>query len=81
MLIEEVLAEWRTGERLLEQVPPLSPDHEAVQLAVDRLRAVYAELTSTSEASAALIASSRSRVTAARRSLERARERIERGSG
>ena len=48
-LVEEVLESWRAAERLLEDLSDRDPDHERVALAVDRLRALYRELTSTGD--------------------------------
>ena len=45
MLVDDVLDAWRDAERLLETLPPVSPDHETVAMAVERLRETYQRLT------------------------------------
>lgn len=45
MALEEALATWRDAERLLDELPPLDPDHETVRLAVVSLRQTYQEIT------------------------------------
>jgi len=42
---EEVLSTWREAERLLATLPPLSPDEDAVRLAILTMRECYKELT------------------------------------
>ncbi len=49
-LVAEVLKAWREAERVASEHEPGSPDHEAAALAVDRLRDLYAELTSAARA-------------------------------
>ncbi len=44
-LISEVLAAWREAERVVTEHPE-GPDHDRAVLAVEQLRALYAELTS-----------------------------------
>ena len=44
-LLDEVLVAWQEGEQLLPDLSPLSPDHEAVRLAINDLRNTYMALT------------------------------------
>ena len=46
-LVNETLDLWREAERLLDSLPPTSPDHESVALTVYALRKQYARLTAT----------------------------------
>jgi hypothetical protein len=66
-LVEEILETWRFGERLLEDLPPIDPDHETVRLAVEQLRAIYQELTHLRDSSQDALAASE---------LARARTRV-----
>jgi hypothetical protein len=43
-LVDVVLEAWKEGEELLPGLPPSSPDHEAVKLAINDLRSTYLEL-------------------------------------
>ena len=74
-LIPEALAAWREGERLLQALPPLSPDHETVALAVAQLRDVYSTLTTSSDVTASALSSSRSTVEQAARVIAEAKRR------
>ena len=46
-LVAEILAAWRRAERLSEQLPPGTPEHDAAQRACERLRDLYHELTTS----------------------------------
>ena len=46
-LVAEVLAAWRRAERLAGELAPGTPDQTAAQLASERLRDLYHELTSS----------------------------------
>ena len=74
-LIPKALAAWREGERLLEELPPLSPDHETVALAVARLREVYSSLTTSREVTPSALSTSRSTVEEAARVIAEAKRR------
>ena len=49
-LVEEVLEAWRAAERILDELPPVDPDHETVRVAIAQLRALYQDLTARSDA-------------------------------
>jgi hypothetical protein len=68
--VEQVLAVWRDGERLLEALPEVHPDHETVAMSVAELRALYAQMTGLS-------ALSRNKLEISRRSLERSKATLE----
>lgn len=55
MAVEEVLAAWRDAERLLDELPPVDPDHETVRLAVATLRLTYQQLTTGSATDTQLV--------------------------
>jgi|1185.fasta_scaffold1646301_1 hypothetical protein len=76
ILVADVLEAWREAERLLDGLPALSPDHETVRVTVERLRDLYADLTATSNATAATIARGETTLSGARQALERARGRL-----
>jgi hypothetical protein len=44
-LVAEILAAWRRAERLAEQLEPGTVDQAAAQLACDRLRDLFREIT------------------------------------
>jgi hypothetical protein len=54
VLVAETLSTWRDAERLLETLPPSSPDHEAVQRMTMQLRDAYTTLSEATEVSEAL---------------------------
>ncbi len=79
-VVAEVLDAWRRGERLLEDLPPIDPDHETVRLAVADLRAAYQSLTERSgRATTSLYAAQRA-IDRAAAVIRAAEERLERGS-
>jgi hypothetical protein len=45
VLADDVLEVWGDARELLDRLPPLSPDHETVRLAVTRLQGTYQILT------------------------------------
>lgn len=45
--VEDILAAWREAERVLDTLPPLSPDHESVRRVVVDLRLTYQVVTSS----------------------------------
>jgi hypothetical protein len=75
--MEEVLALWREGERILEQLPQDAPDRPMVEAEVESLRALYHRLTSKIEESGIALETSRSRIDSSRATLERAKLRLE----
>jgi hypothetical protein len=72
-LIEEALQAWREGERLLDELPPLTPDHETVRLSLIHLREAYRQLTGRSAATAAAIASCATTIESARTTIREIR--------
>jgi hypothetical protein len=44
-LVDDVLEAWREAERLVAELSPVSPHHEAAERAVTTLRSAYQELT------------------------------------
>ena len=53
--IARALAVWRDGERLLEKLPPQSPDRESVAVAVRSVRDVYTTLSGDAKITADLV--------------------------
>jgi hypothetical protein len=76
-LVEEVLGAWREAERLLEELPPIDPDHETVRLSVLELRDVYQRLTDARAGSATALQASREVLDSAGEVLRRARARLD----
>jgi hypothetical protein len=64
--MEEVLALWREGERLLDTVEPGSTDHDAVVLAVERMRELYSDLGQAADISPQVAARARETIDDAR---------------
>jgi chromosome segregation ATPase len=73
--VEELLASWREGERVLADLPSLDPDRAAVEQAVDQLRRKYRELADESRDVQAHLAESRDVIDAARAVIAQARQR------
>jgi hypothetical protein len=65
-LVEDLLVTWRQAERVLDDLPPVDPDHETVALAIDGLRRTYQELTLIRESSAETLRASRETLARAR---------------
>ena len=80
-LIEEVLQTWREGERLLEALPPLDPDHETVALAVTQLREAYHRLTAKEAAAEDSLAKALETIERAEATIERAMMRLAANQG
>jgi hypothetical protein len=68
--MEDALRAWREGERVLDTLPPLSPDHESVRLAIVDLRTTYQRVAS-------LKVATRDVLTANREAIEEARQVIQ----
>lgn len=71
-----VLEAWRRGERLLDQLSPVDPDHETVALAVARLRAAYHSLTRRTVRSIDVLDRSNAVVSETTSLLDRVEERL-----
>jgi hypothetical protein len=81
-VVQEVLEAWRSAERLLDELPPLHPDHETLRLMIASLRADYRRLTERSGPTLHTLDASRTTIKRAQAAIAAARERIERaGSG
>jgi hypothetical protein len=75
-LIDQALETWREGERLLDELPPLTPDHETVRIELIRLREAYRQLTGRSTASAETLTSCADTVAAAHTTIRTVREKL-----
>jgi len=67
--VQAALDAWRDGERLLDELPPLSPDHETLRLAIATLKASYADLASTSDATADALGRTQSVIESTRETI------------
>jgi len=76
--IEELLASLVDGERLLDELSPVDPDHESVRLAVALLQEQRAILRPSTEESLRALAASHDSICAARDIIRRTRERLNR---
>lgn len=74
--IEEVLALWREGERILGQLPDDAVDRRLVEAQVETLRGIYHRLSSQAATSGTAVEMSLRQIDAARASLERAKARL-----
>ena len=75
---EEILDEAR---ELLDQLPPLSPDHETVRLAVVRLRNARTSLATQADPSAKVLVQSRDTVHEGRTVVETIRDSVAKRNG
>ena len=73
--VEELLSVWRDAERLLDTLPPMSPDYEAVRAAVVEVRSAYQTITSGRPITDDALASVTARVRDAERLLGELRMR------
>ena len=69
--VEEVLAAWREAERVLDALPPSSPDHESVRRTVVSLRRTYQAITSDADQTTGAIDQTHDTIAAAREVLTR----------
>jgi hypothetical protein len=80
--VEELLSVWRDAERLLDTLPPMSPDYEALRDAVVEVRSAYHAVTGGPPVTDEALATATARVRDAERLLDelrmkhRAMERI-----
>ncbi len=75
--VAETLDTWREAERLLEELPPLSPDHETVAAIVVECRATYQRLAFGASRTADALASARSTLDHAHALLREVRSRAD----
>ena len=75
ILIEDVLDAWRQAERLLHGAPP-GAERADLERAVAQLKAIYADLTATSEVTSRKLARATAVVERSRRVLEEANARL-----
>jgi hypothetical protein len=68
-LVAETLSAWRKAERLLDGLPPGSPDHETARLLVMELHELFVELTEHKGESTERLASSMTTIRQARQLL------------
>jgi chromosome segregation ATPase len=78
--VEEALQVWRDGERLLEELPPLTADHETVRLNVAALREAYRTLTGQSSSSKEQIADCQRQIASAHETIRHVREKLSQAS-
>ena len=74
-VIQQALDAWREGERLLEELAPLSADHETIGLQLITLREAYGELTGKPGPSKESIAACAVRIDAARALIHTVRDK------
>jgi hypothetical protein len=77
-LVEEVRDAWLEGQHLLEQLPPLSSDHETVRLAVVQLKQTYARLSKAATISHDVRAECERTMSESLRLILSARDRLQR---
>jgi len=77
LLVEQVLAVWRDGERLLEALPSAHPDRETVVTSVAELRSLYAQMTDLGVLSRSKLETSRRMLERSNATLAAVRERLE----
>ena len=74
--VAEVLEAWRAAERLLDELPPLDPDHETIRREIVRLRRLYQRLSATQHRSAATMRSSARMIERAQALIATTRDRL-----
>jgi hypothetical protein len=68
--MEDALRAWREGERVLDTLPPLSPDHESVRLAIVDLRMTYQRVASLKVATRDVLTVNREAIEEARKVIQ-----------
>lgn len=68
-LIVDTLRLWREAERILNNVPPMNPNHEVIRGWVVELRSMYARVSESADLSADAIAGLRAQLEAATNAL------------
>jgi hypothetical protein len=77
MLTVEALAGLHEGERLLDELPPLHPDHETVRLVMIDLLRLYEAMTVRREETHLVLATNAATIASARAVLDEVRARVE----
>jgi len=77
MLTVEALAGLHEGERLLDELPPLHPDHETVRLVMIDLLRLYESMTVRRDETRMVLTSNAATIASARAVLDQVRARIE----
>ena len=75
-LVEQTLRTWRDGERLLEELAPLSADHQTMRLLLVELRESYQMLTSRSDVSHQQLDECAKQLAVARNTIENVRSKL-----
>lgn len=73
-VVGAALTTWRDAERLLEELPPLSPDHETAALARNAARDLYHSLVDAAAVTGDQLASARATIASARELLDAIRQ-------
>lgn len=68
-LMEDALRAWREGERTLDSVPPRTPEHETVRLAIVELRAIYQRVAALKVVTEDVLAANRAAIDEATRAI------------
>ena len=78
-LLQEILQAWRQAVRLLDELPPLTQDHELIRDSVATLQDVYGALSrgiAESSVDEELVGVSRSALSEATKRLDEVRARL-----
>ncbi|HEU4671536.1 MAG TPA: hypothetical protein VFS32_01420 [Candidatus Limnocylindrales bacterium] len=79
--VEDILAVWRSGERLLGVLPDTSPDRAAVAREVEAMRSLYQSLTGQAAMSRTMLSRAKLIAAEARATIERAEDRVNAAGG
>ena len=74
-LTVEALAGLHEGERLLDELPPLHPDHETVRLVMIELLRLYEAMTVRRDETRVVLATNAATIASARDVLDQVRAR------
>jgi hypothetical protein len=80
-LMADALRAWREGERTLNSIPPLTPDHETVRLAIVELRATYQRVSALNIVSEDVLAANRAAIDEAMRAIREVNLHVRRPVG
>ena len=74
-LLDEALRAWREAERVLQGLPPGTPDHETARLLLGQMRELHGLIAEARSGSAERLASSATAIETARQLLREIEDR------